>query len=86
MIQASDMVATTGRNTLYLRQMLSLAVNQFDDEVNTTNEREELKKLIVVIKMRRELKKLNPGNKLIQKFLGRMEEHNMFDAKDATQS
>lgn len=76
---ASDIVAQTDRNTFYLRMMLSTAFAQYRDEVNTTNEREELKKLVAIVKMRRDLKKQRPGERDIQQFLARMEKQNLLD-------
>jgi len=81
MAQASDVIATTDRNAFYLHSMLALADNQFHDEVNTTAEREELKRLIAVIRMRRELKKINPGEKDIQQVVDRMDQQHLFETK-----
>jgi SIR2-like domain len=81
--RASEIVAATDRNTFYLRSMLSVAVNQFHEEVNTTNERQELKKLVAVIRMRRDRKKQNPGEKDIKQFLEQMEKQNVFGTSPA---
>jgi hypothetical protein len=76
---ATEVVAQTDRNTFYLRMMLDAAFRQFRDEVNTTSKRSELKKLVAIVKMKRDLKKQRPGEKDIQQFLERMDAKNMFN-------
>jgi hypothetical protein len=58
--------------------MLEMAFTQFNDEVNTTSERESLKRLIAVIAAKRGLKKQNPGTKDVEQFVGRLEKSDFF--------
>jgi hypothetical protein len=82
MNHASEIIASTDRNSFYLRAMLMFADDQFHDEVNTTSEREELKRLIAVIRMRRDLGKLNPGEKAIQQMVDHMDKQKLFETPD----
>lgn len=76
---ASHAIASTGRNEFYLATMLSVAFKQFNEEVNTTSEREEIKRLIAVIKAKRDLGKQNPGSKDINDFTKRLDKINFFE-------
>jgi hypothetical protein len=81
---AREMVAGTKRNEFYLSVFLQMAFQQFRNEVNTNLEREELKKLVAIIKMKRDLKKDHPGEKDIRNVVDRLEKKEFFDKKSAT--
>jgi hypothetical protein len=78
---ASEMVANTNRKKFYLRVFLTLAFDEFYDEVNTNAEREDLKRLIAVIRIKRDLHKDNPGEKDIQRIIARLEKQDVFEPK-----
>jgi hypothetical protein len=81
---ASEAISRTGRNTFYLAVMLNIAFAQFSDEVNTTSEREQLKRLIAIIKAKRDLNKQHPGSKDVTQFLNQLERKNFFEQKAQT--
>jgi hypothetical protein len=83
---ASQVIADTDRNTFYLRAMLDCVVDQFHDEINTTAEREDLKRLVAIVKLKRDFKKDNPGERDIQNFLARMDKQNFLKDLESTAS
>ena len=76
---SKNTVAKTDRKAFNLRSMLQIAFNQYYDEVNTGGEREELKKLIATIRIKRDLKKDYPGEKIISKVIDKLEEREYFE-------
>jgi hypothetical protein len=75
---ASDIVANTGAKEFYLRAMLYSTIDQYRDEVNTAGDREQLKKLIATIRIKRDLKKDRPGEGMLAKIMGKLEKQNYF--------
>jgi hypothetical protein len=80
-VSAREMIARMNRNEFYLRVFLDVAFEEFRNEVNTNAEREELKKIVAVIRIKRDLRKDNPGTKDLQKVLTQLEEKKAFAAK-----
>ena len=56
-----------------------MAFREFNEEVNTAQEREELKKLIAMIRIKRDLKKDNPGQRMITSVIERLEKQDYFE-------
>ena|SRR5258708_7285064 len=73
-----DVVANTGAREFYLRVMLIAAFEQFNQEVNTGNDREQLKNLIAAIQIKRKLKKDHPGSHTLAKIVTRLEKLDYF--------
>lgn len=80
---SQDKIANTGRREYNLRTMLNTAFKEFREEVNTGNEREQLKKLIATIRFKRDKKKDHPSEKDVAKVVSRLEEADYFDPPKA---
>jgi hypothetical protein len=76
---AQHAIAATDRKALFLRSMLRIAFEQFYEEVNTGGEREELKKVIATVKIKRDLKKDHPGPRDLARIVGRLEQQDYFE-------
>jgi hypothetical protein len=76
---AQNIVASTDRRSIYMRFMLSAALKQFREEVNTVNEREILKRLVATIRARRDLKKNSVGSRIVGRVQRRLESARYFD-------
>ncbi|RYF50356.1 MAG: hypothetical protein EOO38_05845 [Cytophagaceae bacterium] len=76
---ARQILDSTDRTSLYLRYMLSFALRQFNQEVNTSAERTALKRIVANIQAKRELLRANPNTKAIDKVLRRLEVQNYFE-------
>jgi hypothetical protein len=75
----TDAIAETDRKAFYLQSMLFGAFRQFNEEVNTGGEREELKKVITKIRLKRDLKKDRPGPKDMARALEQLEQSHYFE-------
>jgi hypothetical protein len=78
---AEDFIGTFGTTALYLKYMLDLTMNQFSNEVNTTSERNSLKRLVAIIRTKRELKLTTPTSRAISKTIGVLKQQNFFKEK-----
>jgi hypothetical protein len=76
---AMDTVANTGAKEFYLRAMLIAACEQFNEEVNTGSDREQLKSLIAAIQIKRTLRKDHPGSDTLAKVVAQLEKQDYFD-------
>jgi hypothetical protein len=76
---AMEIVANTGAKEFYLRAMLIAAFEQFIEEVNTGNDREQLKNLIAAIQIKRKLKKDHPGSDTLAKVVTHLEKQDYFE-------
>jgi len=81
---AMGVVANTGAREYYLRVMLVAAFEQFNNEVNTGNDREQLKSLIAAIQIKRKLKKDHPGSDTLAKVVTRLEKQDYFGRVQAS--
>jgi SIR2-like domain len=70
------------KNEFYLWVVLQRLLAQLHEEVNTGADRNKLKKLVALVQTKRELGKNNPGNSVVSKVLGRLEESAYFEKKD----
>jgi hypothetical protein len=75
---AQNLIANTDRKSMYMRFMLSAALRQFHEEINTVNEREGLKTLVATIRARRDLKKNNVGARIVSRVQRRLENARYF--------
>jgi hypothetical protein len=76
---AEGIIASTDRKSIYMRSILFAALRQFHLEINTILEREELKRLVALIRAKRDLKKNNVGAKLVSRVLRRLENVEYFE-------
>lgn len=74
-------IGKTDAKAMYLRFMLSIALGQFHEDVNTNAERGLLKRVVAMIQSKRELKKGNPSNKLVSSVVKRLDEISFFGKK-----
>jgi hypothetical protein len=65
-------------NALYLRYMLSVALSQFHQDVNTNHERGQLKRVVAMIKSKRQLKKAVPSSKIVTHFVKELDRRKFF--------
>ncbi|NIX78108.1 SIR2 family protein [Microvirga terricola] len=72
-------LTNTPRTSYYLRKMLGTTFRQFHSEVNTGQDRERLKRIVAFIRAKRDLKKDNPGAKLVKNVLGQLEDQKAFE-------
>lgn len=80
LISASDIIAKTDRKAFYLGAMLNIAIKQFRDEINTGGEREDIKRLIATVRIKREFKKNYPGITTVDQAIGQLEKQDYFEA------
>ncbi|KTR83849.1 hypothetical protein NS277_07885 [Novosphingobium barchaimii] len=76
---AREILDRTDRQALYLRYMLSSAMRQFNQEVNTSGERTALKRVVATVQAKRMLKKANPNTKTIDQTLTKLEKTDYFE-------
>lgn len=76
---ASDIVANTGSREFYLRAMLLATFEQYSLEVNTGQDRSELKSLIATIQIKRKLGKDRPGVDTVAKVVAQLEKQAYFE-------
>jgi hypothetical protein len=75
---AEGMISNIDRKAYYLRTLLFKANQQFHVEINTNQERSALKRLIALVRVRRDLKVNAPGEKAIKSGLRQLEEGGYF--------
>ena len=78
-----DIIGSTERKSIYMRFMLAAALKQFHQEVNTVNERENLKALVATIRARRDLKKNSVGARIVGRVQRRLENAQYFAERKA---
>ena len=76
---ASRAISKMDRKAVDLRAMLGITFEQFYSEVNTGGERELLKRLIATIRIKRDLKKENPGIKDLTRVVDQLEKRDYFE-------
>ena len=76
---ATHVIADTKRSEFYLATLLNSAFRQFSEEINTSSEKEQIKRLIAVIKAKRDLGKQNPGAKDIDYFTRELDQKHFFE-------
>jgi hypothetical protein len=76
---ASVGISKMDRKSLDLRTMLNVALEQLNNQVNTGGEREELKKIIATIRIKRDLKKDNPGKRDLSRVVIELEKKDYFE-------
>lgn len=79
-----QVIAKSDTKALYLRYMLSIALGQFHQDVNTNHERGQLKRVVAMIKSKRELKKAIPTQKMVSNFVERLDRMNFFGTKGSS--
>jgi hypothetical protein len=80
---AKDIIAKTDRKSFYMRSMLLSTVKQFLEEVNTGRDREELKRVVATIRVKRELGNKNPASGVVNRALAQLEKKNYFDPMES---
>jgi len=70
---AKILIRSMNRTDIYLAHMLSVALTQFKEEINTSKERSELKQIIAEIRIKRELGVKAPNRSLVGKTINKME-------------
>lgn len=75
---AETTIRDMDRKSFYLKEMLARTFDEFNENVNSGGDRERLKRLVAVIRAKRDLKKDSPGSKMVTRVLGRLESGNAF--------
>jgi hypothetical protein len=81
---ASVGISKMDRKALELRVMLNIAFEQLNNQVNTGGEREELKKIIATIRIKRDLRKDNPGKQHLSRVVIELEKRDYFEKSRGT--
>jgi hypothetical protein len=78
---AEQMVERTDHKSFYMFSMIEITMSQLQEEVNTVRDRECLKRLIAIVRAKREQAKKHPSAKLVGRMLRGLEEASYFDKK-----
>jgi hypothetical protein len=78
---AAELINAADRNSFYIFKMLTSIMHHFMEDVNTAVDRDELKRLIALIKTKHHLKKDTPGSKAVTRVLGRLEDRDFFGTR-----
>jgi hypothetical protein len=80
---SEGVIINTDRKSFYMGQMLISTLDQFEKNVNSGLDRDKLKKLVALIRAKRELKKDHPGSKMVGRVLRRLEAGNSFPMQES---
>lgn len=75
----SDLIKRTDKNAFYLSAMLGKLMTNYRNEVNSTKEREGIKRLVALVRAKRQFKKQSPGAKAVRDMLSHLEDAHAFD-------
>lgn len=67
-------IRDTDRNTFYMRSMLNHAYWQYMNHVNSNVDKDRLKRVVALIRARRDMKTNNPSSSLVNKVMSAIEE------------
>ena len=80
---AERVLRGVGNTALYLYHMIIITMNEFHEELNTVRDRALLKRLIGIMKAKRDLGEDKPGAKLIANVLKQLDERDAFTRRSA---
>jgi hypothetical protein len=75
---AKEIIEGTDHRSFYLRNMLEITLDHFREEVNTIGDRAHLKRLVALIRAKRDLRKRNPTNAIVADVLSQLEKKDYF--------
>ena len=75
---AEKVIQNTGRKSFYLLRMLTGALKQYKEAVNTAGELQSLKRIVAVIRIKRDVSATQPGARLIKGAISQLENKNVF--------
>jgi hypothetical protein len=77
-VSSGSVIARLDRKMMPLRAALAVAFEEFYGEINTGGEREELKRIIATIQIKRDLKKDRPGQRDLTRIVSKLENQDYF--------
>lgn len=73
---AEEIIISTEKTSLYLKYMLTTSLKQYTDEINTNSERNSLKRLVAIIRTKRDFNMSNPTSRSISKTIAAFDKAN----------
>jgi hypothetical protein len=83
-IEATEsIVRSTNRNNIYMIDFLRAVIQEFREQVNTVSERAALKRIVAIVRARRDLGHESPGERVIAAVLAQLEKADAFKSNES---